>query len=72
MLGQLRRPLSLTLVEASDLSRAAAWSPRDDRTFENRVSSVTNESKALLERIGVWDRVDLDRVRPIERMEVRL
>lgn len=31
---------------------------------------MTNESKALLERIGVWQHVDTSRVRGIEQMEV--
>lgn len=40
--------LSITLVEAGDLQKVRDWQ-QEPGTFLNRVSSITNSSKAFLE-----------------------
>ncbi|KAH7924293.1 ubiquinone biosynthesis hydrox [Leucogyrophana mollusca] len=61
--------LKVTLVEAGDLSKVQDWS-LEPNVFSNRVSSITNSSRAFLEGIGVWDYVDEARTTPIQQMQV--
>merc|ERR1712000_773055 len=59
----------VTLLEASDLDSSRHWSLGQDE-YSNRVSSITNQSRAFLEEIGVWQHVDQSRVRGIQEMRV--
>jgi ubiquinone biosynthesis monooxygenase Coq6 len=45
----LRRAYKVTLIEASDLAKAAAWNPPADN-YENRCSSITRKNRAFLKR----------------------
>ncbi|GJE90325.1 ubiquinone biosynthesis monooxygenase [Phanerochaete sordida] len=61
--------LKITLVEAGDLHKVREWR-QEPGTFSNRVSSITNSSKAFLEDIGAWNDVEQSRTCPIEEMQV--
>lgn len=61
--------LSVTLVEAGDLQKVRDWR-QEPGNFSNRVSSITNSSKAFLEDIGAWDFVEQARTCPIAEMQV--
>ncbi|KAG6829885.1 hypothetical protein H0H92_003154 [Tricholoma furcatifolium] len=65
----VRQNLRVTLVEGSDLSKVAGWSPSLG-TYSNRVSSLTNASQSFLQAIGAWSYVDVNRTAPIEEMQV--
>ncbi|KDQ51050.1 hypothetical protein JAAARDRAFT_140997 [Jaapia argillacea MUCL 33604] len=65
----VRDSLSITLVEAGDLSSVENWS-LNSGSFSNRVSSITNASQAFLKAVGAWDHVENDRTSPIEEMQV--
>lgn len=53
-----RENLRITLVEAGDLTKTLDWAP-SPRTFSNRVSSLTNESQALLKGLKIRNRKTL-------------
>lgn len=44
--------------------------PTDEAPFDARVYALSPGSAALLERLGVWGRVNADRTCPVERMRV--
>lgn len=74
------------LIDAGNLSKIRDWSLPAD-TFSNRVSSITNASRAFLESkhslcgeelftltwagTGAWAYVDDSRTNPIREMQVR-
>jgi hypothetical protein len=43
----IRDAYKITLIESSDLSKVAAWSPAAE-TYENRCSSITRKNRAFL------------------------
>ncbi|GAA98596.1 uncharacterized protein L969DRAFT_625299 [Mixia osmundae IAM 14324] len=57
------------LVEAGDLSRSANWQAPTG-SYSNRVSSLTNESLAFLQRTGIWGHVDQTRIRNVYDMQI--
>lgn len=57
-------PLSIALIEAN------AASPFDDGQFDSRVAAITEKSRQLLERCGVWSTISGRRVSPFQAMEV--
>ncbi|EKM50193.1 uncharacterized protein PHACADRAFT_178811 [Phanerochaete carnosa HHB-10118-sp] len=61
--------LSIALVEAGDLQKVRDWQ-QEPGTFSNRVSSITNSSKAFLEDIDAWSHIEQSRTRPVEEMQV--
>ncbi|EIN09647.1 ubiquinone biosynthesis hydrox [Punctularia strigosozonata HHB-11173 SS5] len=65
----VRASHKVVLVEAGSLSKIREWTMGPSE-FSNRVSSITNASKSLLERIGAWSLVDTTRTMPIEAMQV--
>jgi ubiquinone biosynthesis UbiH/UbiF/VisC/COQ6 family hydroxylase len=44
--------------------------PTDEAPFDARIYALAPGSAALLERLGVWGRVDAGRICPVERMRV--
>jgi ubiquinone biosynthesis UbiH/UbiF/VisC/COQ6 family hydroxylase len=44
--------------------------PSDEAPFDARIYALAPGSAALLERLGVWGRVDAGRICPVERMRV--
>lgn len=58
---------SVTLVEFGSLDNLRSWGPDMER-FENRVSSLTPSSVRYLQKIGVWDHVNRDRVQAYRHM----
>ncbi|KAH7885844.1 hypothetical protein F5I97DRAFT_1875893 [Phlebopus sp. FC_14] len=65
----VRESVKVALVEAGDLSRIRDWTLPVD-VYSNRVSSITNTSRAFLEDIGVWAYVDASRTSPVREMQV--
>lgn len=65
----VRESLKVALVEAGDLSKTRDWALPPD-SYSNRVSSITNSSRAFLEDIGVWEHVDQSRTCPVQEMQV--
>ena len=64
-LAQANPQLSIALVEA----RVAA--PFDKSQFDPRVAAITEKSRQLFERVGIWQSVVEKRVTPYLRMDVR-
>ncbi|KAH9844300.1 ubiquinone biosynthesis hydrox [Rhodofomes roseus] len=67
--AEVSKSLRVVLVEAGDLSKIRDWAPAQN-SFSNRVSSITNASRAFLKDIGAWSHVQLDRTAPVEEMQV--
>ncbi|KAJ7504471.1 ubiquinone biosynthesis hydrox [Mycena galericulata] len=65
----VRDSLRVALVEASDLSKIAGWSPVAG-IFSNRASSLTQKSQAFLRDIHAWEHVDEERTCPVQDMQV--
>ncbi|KAG8988991.1 putative ubiquinone biosynthesis monooxygenase [Tulasnella sp. JGI-2019a] len=65
----VRETTKIALVEAGDLSTIRAWT-QPEGTWSNRVSSITNSSKAFFEEIGAWAHVEGSRTTPLEDMQV--
>lgn len=59
----------ISLLEASDLDKIANWSLPSGK-WSNRISSITEESQAFLSASGGWQKVDFNRTRPCEEMQV--
>ena len=57
-------PLSIALLEANPAS------PFDASHFDPRVAAVTEKSRQLLDRCGVWSAIAKTRVSPFQAMEV--
>ncbi len=57
-------PLSIALIEAN------AASPFDPLQFDPRVAAITEKSRQLLERCGVWPAIADRRISPFKAMEV--
>ncbi|KAL1916552.1 uncharacterized protein VTP21DRAFT_5743 [Calcarisporiella thermophila] len=61
--------LKIALLEAGSLSKYLSWTPSPNE-YSNRVSSLTPASVKLFQDIGVWNKLDLDRVQPYPHMHV--
>ena len=61
--------LKTALVEAQSLSSPKEWGPLPDE-YSNRASSLTPSSVSFLQKIGVWDHIEEDRVQPYDEMQV--
>ncbi|ORZ02753.1 hypothetical protein BCR43DRAFT_449767 [Syncephalastrum racemosum] len=59
----------VALVEAMDLSNTRNWTPSPD-AYSNRVVSLTPASMRFLEKIGVAEHLDTNRVHPYREMHV--
>ncbi|KAG2356251.1 hypothetical protein BDR07DRAFT_1464130 [Suillus spraguei] len=64
-----KNSLKITLIEGGDLSKIQDWD-MPHNAYSNRVSSITDTSQHFLNRIGVWDYVELARTNPIHQMQV--
>ncbi|GAA5890081.1 hypothetical protein JCM6882_009221 [Rhodosporidiobolus microsporus] len=60
----------ITLLEGASLKSTRDWEPREGRDWSNRVSSITADNVRFLTDAGIWQHLDLTRVRPIEEMQV--
>lgn len=49
----LSNAYKITLLDIADLNKTRAWQPKSEGQYENRCSSITNQSKALLEGVLV-------------------
>jgi ubiquinone biosynthesis UbiH/UbiF/VisC/COQ6 family hydroxylase len=65
-LGLAQQGLKVALIGP----RARIHQPSPDAPYDARIYALAPGSAALLERLGVWGRVDADRVCPVERMRV--
>jgi ubiquinone biosynthesis UbiH/UbiF/VisC/COQ6 family hydroxylase len=65
-LGLAQQGLKIALVGP----RARVHQPSPEAPYDARIYALAPGSAALLERLGVWGRVDVDRVCPVERMRV--
>lgn len=65
-LGLAQQGLKVALIGP----RPRTHQPSPDVPYDARIYALAPGSAALLERLGVWGRVDADRVRPVERMRV--
>jgi len=65
-LGLAQQGLKVALVGP----RARIQQPAPEAPWDARIYALAPGSAALLERLGVWGRVDADRVCPVERMRV--
>lgn len=64
------KDLSFKLIEGQkSFDKLLDWKNTVD-TFENRVVSLTPRSVKFLRRIGAWDHVDEERVKPYDEMRV--
>lgn len=45
----LRDTYNITLLDVANLDEAKSWQPISDAQFENRCSSITNQSRAFLQ-----------------------
>jgi ubiquinone biosynthesis UbiH/UbiF/VisC/COQ6 family hydroxylase len=65
-LGLAQQGLKVALVGP----RARIHQPAPEAPYDARIYALAPGSAALLERLGVWGRVDAERVCPVERMRV--
>jgi len=65
-LGLAQQGLKVALIGP----RARIHQPSPAAPYDARIYALAPGSAALLERLGVWGRVDADRVCPVERMRV--
>src|SRR5512137_1439726 len=65
-LGLAQQGLKVALVGP----RARIHQPAPEAPWDARIYALAPGSQALLERLGVWGRVDADRACPVERMRV--
>ena len=65
-LGLAQQGLKVALVGP----RVRIHQPSPEAPWDARIYALAPGSEALLERLGVWGRVDADRVCPVERMRV--
>jgi ubiquinone biosynthesis UbiH/UbiF/VisC/COQ6 family hydroxylase len=65
-LGLAQQGLKVALVGP----RPRIHRPTEEAPFDARIYALAPGSAALLERLGVWGRVDASRVCPVERMRV--
>lgn len=62
--GHKTGPLSIALIEAN------AASPFDASQFDSRVAAITEKSRQVLERCGVWSAIAGRRISPFQAMQV--
>jgi ubiquinone biosynthesis UbiH/UbiF/VisC/COQ6 family hydroxylase len=65
-LGLAQQGLKVALIGP----RVRIHQPSPEAPWDARIYALAAGSQALLERLGVWGRVDADRVCPVERMRV--
>lgn len=63
-----RNGLSVSLVEAGDLSKIAGWTPTGD-AFSNRVVTLTNVSRSFLQNFGAWEFMRHERVNGVDEIQ---
>lgn len=61
--------LSVALVEAQTMT-ACHEAPASDKNWDSRIYAVSPGSAAFLATSGVWPRLDIGRVQPVEQMRV--
>lgn len=75
-LALARQGLSVTVVEASAsasgpaLDRLRAAPPVEEDHWDARIYALSPGSRAFLESLGVWGRLDAARLAPVYRMEI--
>ncbi|GAA6050712.1 hypothetical protein JCM3770_006591 [Rhodotorula araucariae] len=66
---RLAQTHSITLIEGAPLAPVRGWEP-GQREYSNRVSSITADNAALLDRAGIWHHLDTARTRPLDELQV--